>query len=751
MNPLAESASGMPLIGAPLIGQPLNRTDGHAKVTGAATYAAEHKLPGLLHAVIVTSTIAHGRIASIDTGDAERMRGVRLVMRHHNAPALPEKGRAGAGNPPAGRVLNLLQDDQVLYNNQPVAIVVAETLEQAQDAARTVRITYDAKAAVLDFELAKADLVTPDKVQGSTPDSSRGDHDAGWRDASSRIDATYTTPVENHNPLEPHATVATWNGEHLTLFDSTQYVSGDRTAVAKTLGMSPDQVRVICPFVGGGFGSKGSTWSHVVLAAMAARAAGRPVKLVLTRPQMFGMVGHRPQTEQRLQLGAAADGRLTAVRHHVISGSAFQEPWIEPSAIVTRMLYDSDSQHTTHRLARMHYGVPTFMRAPGEASGSFALESAIDELACAARIDPIALRMQNHAEREPEKGLPWSSKSLRQCYEQGAQRFGWAQRNPEPRSMRYGDLLVGWGMATAAYPANRQAASASATILSDGSAVVCSGSQDLGTGTYTVMTQIAADALGLPLEKVRFELGDTNQPHAPVSGGSQTVASVGPAVHAAATSVRAKLIAMAIDDAASLLHGMNADEIGIEAGWLFLRTLPARREPIARLIERNGGAPIEATSETKPGDEKKQFSMHSFGAVFVEVHVDPALGTVTVPRVVGAYGIGKLMNRKTGHSQLMGGVVWGIGMALQEKTEMDRLTGRAINANLGEYHVPVNADIGDIEIIVVDEDDPYINALGAKGIGEIGITGVAAAIANAVYHATGVRVRDLPITLDKLI
>ena len=751
MTAVVQSGDGTPVTGQPLIGQPVNRTDGHAKVTGLARYAAENAPPRLVHAVLVTSTIASGRISAIDSHDAEKMRGVLLVMTHRNAPQLPKKGRAGAGDMPAGRILNLLQDDEILYNNQPVALVVADSLEHAQDAARAVRLTYAATHATLDFETAKSVLVKPAKVQGSTADSDRGDDAGAWQAATARIDALYTTPVEHHNPMEPHATVASWDGEHLTLHDSTQYVSGVRNTVAKTFGIAPENVRVICPFVGGGFGCKGSTWSHVVLAAMAARAIGRPVKLVLERTQMFGMVGHRPRTEQQMQLGAVATGRMTAVHHDVIASSAFQEDWVEPSAIVTRMLYDSDSQHTSHRMARLHHGTPTFMRAPGEASGSFALECAIDELAYATQLDPIALRLQNYAEKEPEKGLPWSSKSLRRCYEIGAERFGWARRNPQPRSMRNGRMLVGWGMATATYPANRQAASASATILQDGTAVVRSGSQDLGTGTYTVMTQIAADALGMPMDKVRFELGDTSQPKAPVSGGSQTVASVGPAVHAAATAVRDKLIAMTVADPESPLHAIAADDIGCELGWLYRKSMPAQREPMAMVIKRNGSGAIEATSETKPGEEKKQFSMHSFGAVFVEVEIDPDLGMIRVPRIVAAYGVGNLMNQKTGRSQLIGGIVWGLGMALMEKTEMDLYNGRAVNGNLGEYHVPVNADIGDIDISVVEESDPHINSLGAKGIGEIGITGVAAAIGNAVYHATGKRIRDLPITLDKLL
>ena len=746
-----QPASGTARLGEPLIGQGLNRTDGIAKVIGTARYSAENTLPNLTHAVIITSTIASGRIAGVDSSAAEKMRGVILVMSHLNAPVLPKKGRAAAGLPPAGRVLSLLQDDAVHYNNEPVAVVVADTLEHAQDAARAVRISYIATAGALDFGAASATPIKPEKVQGSTADTSRGDTVAGWDHASSRVDVRYTTPTEHHNPMEPHATVAHWDGEHLTLHDSTQYVSGEREAIAKTFGIAPEQVRVICPYVGGGFGCKGSTWSHVALAAMAARRSGRPVKLVLERGQMFGMVGHRPQTAQHLQLGAAADGHLTAVRHDVMSATSMLEDWTESSAIVTRMLYASDSQRTSHRLARLNHGTPTFMRAPGEASGSFALECAMDELAYTAGIDPLTLRLKNYADTDPEKSLPWSSKSLRACYTAAAERFGWERRNPQPRSMRHGDMLVGWGMATATYPTLRSAASASATLLADGTAVVRSGSQDLGTGTYTVMTQIAADALGMPMEKVRFELGDTHLPKAPVSGGSQTVASVGPAVHAAARSVYAKLVALAVGDAASPLHGSSTDDVGSELGWLYLKSKPARREAMQTLMQRNRLEQLEATSEAAPGAEKKQFSMHSFGAVFVEVHVDPDLGTITVPRVVASYGIGKLMNRKTGHSQLMGGIVWGIGMALQEKTEMDLRTGRAVNGNLGEYHLPVNADIHDIDITVVDEIDPHINALGAKGIGEIGITGVAAAIGNAVFHATGKRIRDLPITLDRLL
>ncbi|NWK43545.1 xanthine dehydrogenase family protein molybdopterin-binding subunit [Ralstonia pickettii] len=729
------------------VGQPLDRTDGLLKVTGQARYAAEFQVPRLVHAVLVQSTVPAGRITRIDTHVAQAMPGVLLVMTHENAPRLPNGGKP-ALEPPAGRVLSLLQDDQVHYNGQPVALVVGDTLEHAQAAARMVRVEVAQQAARLDFETARADAHSPGKVQGQSADTMRGDLAAGMAQAAQRIEAVYGTPMETHNPMEPHATIAVWEGDSLTLYDSTQYVSGVRRTVAKTLGLSPDKLRVVCPFVGGGFGCKGSVWSHVVLAAMAARQAGRPVKLVLERPQMFGPVGGRPRTEQRIALGAGPDGRFTAISHDALTTTSMIEDWTEPCAIVTRMLYDTPHQRTTHRLARLNIGTPTFMRAPGEATGTFALEVALDEMAYALGIDPVELRLRNDAVQDPEKRLPWSSKSLAACYRAGAERFGWARRNPQPGSMRQGNTRVGWGMATATYPANRSAAAATARYLPDGTVQVESGSQDLGTGTYTVMTQVAADAMGVPVDRVHFSLGDTRMPEAPVSGGSQSAASVSPAVQAAGTQAREALIAAAVADANSPLHGLAAEEVTVADGFLSARS--GAREPVAAVVARYGRA-IEVTAKVQPGEEKQKFSMHSFGAVFVEVHVDADLGVVRVSRIVGSYGVGRLLNAKTGRSQLMGGIVWGMGMALFEESLLDPRYGRIVNNNLAEYHVPVNADVPDIDILVLDEADPHINPLGAKGIGEIGITGVPAAIANAVYHATGRRVRELPITLDKLI
>ncbi|MGF6650082.1 xanthine dehydrogenase YagR molybdenum-binding subunit [Paraburkholderia youngii] len=732
-----------------LIGQPLDRVDGLLKVTGDARYAAEFPGARLAHGVLVTSTIPAGTISSIDASRAEAGPGVLLVMTYQNAPRLPNGGKS-AFSPPAGRYLSLLQDNQVHYSNEPVAVVVADTLEHATDAARQLRIVYQPGTAALDFEQAKAHAHAPDKPQGRQTDTQRGSFEDGMQSGDVHIEATYTTPIEHHNPMEPHATMAHWDGPQLTVYDSTQGVSGTAQVLAKTFAIPVSDVRVISPLIGGGFGCKGSSWSHVSLCAMAARQTGRPVRLVLERPQMFGPVGARPRTEQHFVIAARHDGTLTAMRHDSISNTSMIEDWTETCCMVTRMLYAVPNQVTTHRLVQLNVGTPTFMRAPGETTGSFALESAMDELAVALEMDPLALRLKNYADSDPQEHKPWSGKSLRECYQIGAEKFGWSRRSHTPRSMRNGNTLIGMGMATATYPANRSEASALAQILPDGTAVVASGTQDIGTGTYTVMTQVAADALGFTPEQIHFALGDSSLPRAPVSGGSQSAASVSPAVRDAASQARSQLIALALADAASPVHGLPLDDVTVASGWVVSRSQPDKRDPAAAIIARAGGKPIEATATVKPGDEKQKYSFHSFGAVFVEVHVDAELGTIRVPRVVAVYDVGRVLNQKTARSQMMGGIVWGIGAAMQEESTLDERFGRFTNANLAEYHVPVNADIGTIDIAFIDRPDPYINSLGVRGIGEIGITAVVAAIANAVYNATGVRVRDLPITLDKV-
>ncbi|HZZ95057.1 MAG TPA: xanthine dehydrogenase family protein molybdopterin-binding subunit [Usitatibacter sp.] len=692
----------------PWVGRGIDRLDGPLKVTGHAKYAAEFEPGNLCHAVMVRSTIASGRIVAIDAAHAGGMPGVILVMTHENTPQLPQKGRA-AVNPPAGRELTLFQDTEIRYNGEPVALVVAETLEQAQEAAERVQVKYEAKEPILDFERAKRDAYKPEKMARSAPDAHWGDVERGLAEAEVRVDQVYTTPMEHHNPMEPHATIAHWEGPHLKLHDSTQYVAGVRETTAKTLGIPVEQVEVSSPFVGGGFGCKGSTWSHVVLAAMAARQVKRPVKLVVERRQMFGPVGGRPCTEQRVLLAARRDGTITALRHDVISHTSVFEDYTEPATQPTRALYGVANGAVTQRIARLNVGTPTFMRAPGESTGTFALECAMDELAQALGMDPVELRLRNHADADPSKGFPWSSKKLRECYADAARRFGWERRPREPGSLRDGRWLVGWGMATATYPAHMDKCKAVAMLESDGTYVVRCSTQDIGTGTYTIGAQVAAEALGVPLERVRFELGDSRFPRAPVSGGSMTAASVGMAVRNACLGLKEKVLA-------------------------------GERAPLSVELEYAPG-----------GEDQRKLGMRSFGAVFTEVRVDRDLGILRVPRVVATYSVGRLLNAKTGINQLQGGIVWGIGMALLEESVLDPRRGRFANSDLAEYHVPVNADIGTIDVTVVDENDTAFNALGARGIGEIGITGVAGAISNAVHHATGKRIRDLPITLDKLL
>jgi xanthine dehydrogenase YagR molybdenum-binding subunit len=730
-----------------VIGAALDRTDGVQKVTGGARYAAEFALPGLCHAVIVQSTIARGRVAALDASRAAHAPGVLLVMTHENAPRLPQGGRAGV-NPPAGRVLTLLQDADVHYNGQPIAVVVADTFEHAQAAADLVRATYAADAATLDFDAARATAYPPAKLLQGPVDLHRGHFDTGYAAADVRIDATYTTPMQHHNPMEPHATIAHWQDGTLTLHDATQYVSGVRETIAKVLGIDAAKVRVISPFVGGGCGCKGSMWSHVALAAMCARAVDRPVKLVLARWQMFGPAGGRPRTEQRIALGATRDGTLTAIRHAVISHTSAIEDFVEPSSVPTRMLYACPNADTTQRLVKLDVGTPTFQRAPGEATGTFAFEVAMDELAYALAMDPVELRMSNHADADPQDGKPWTSKHLLECYDSAATRFGWRNRDPLPGSMRTRDAWVGYGMATATYPAHRQAAQASARLWTDGTFIVASGSQELGTGTYTVMTQVAAQSLGVPPASVRFLLGDTALPRAPVSGGSTTAASVAPAVKAACDALRARILAAVVRDPQSAHYGVAPSELAIDDGRIV--AADGRSESLAAFAGRRG-VPLDAAAESKPGDEKTTYAAHSFGAVFAEVRIDPWIGRIRIPRIVGTYDVGTRLNARTALSQLRGGIVWGVGLALTEESLLDLATGHFANASLAEYHVPVNADIGELDVTFVDFPDTRFNPLGIRGIGEIGITGVAAAIDNAVFHACGVRVRDLPITVDKYL
>jgi len=698
------------------IGQGIDRVDGRLKVTGQARYAAEFAVPGVVHAVLVNSTIGAGAITGFDLTAAQAMPGVLAIITPDNAPKLRIKQQPVHAP--------LLQDRDVHFNGQHIAVVVADTLEQADAAASLIRVRYRRDEPVTSMDAVLGRAYTPKNFRnGARPaDSRRGDPDSAFDNATVKVDASYITPIEHHNPMEPHATIARWDGNRLTVWTATQGISSAQQTLASLFGIDQADVHVICPYVGGGFGCKGNTWPPATLAAMAAKVVGKPVKLAVTRAQMFTSNGYRPRTVQKLRFAADEQGHLVSMRHDGFS--QMSQPALgefsEPVGLATEMLYACPNVAVTHRLVATHASLPTYMRAPGLASGNFALESAIDELAVALRQDPLEFRLRNYAEQEPHQNRPFASKALRECYSQGAEAFGWSRRSHEPRSMRDGNVLIGWGMATSTYPTHRMPAAVRVRVGANGTALVQVGTQDLGTGTYTVMSQIAADELGIPVERIQFELGDSAFPHAPVSGGSMTVASVGPAVKAACEAVRAKLQA---DPGASL----------------------------PELLARHNMEFVEGTSEAKPGDEEKHYAMHAFGAQFAEVRIDADLGEIRVSRFVGAFDAGRVMNAKTARSQLIGGIVYGLGMALLEETHVDGESGRIVNANIAEYLVPVNADVPDIQTIIVPNDELISNPLGAKGIGELPMVGVAAAVANAVYHATGVRVRKVPIRIEDLL
>jgi xanthine dehydrogenase YagR molybdenum-binding subunit len=730
-----------------MIGKPIDRIDAHLKVTGAAKYAAEFNVPNAVHAVLVQSTIAAGTITGFDLKEAEGMPGVLAIITPDNAGKLshPEKVQQAVAGP-------LLQNKDILFNGQHVAVVVAETLEQAQAAASAVRVTYSRGEATTSMDAMLGQAYVPKHFRNGQrpPDSNRGDPDGAFNGGAVKLDTTYITPIEHHNPMEPHATIAMWDGDKLTVCTTTQGIGGAQASLAGQFGIDKADVRVICPYLGAGFGSKGNTWPPATLAALAARQVKRPVKLVVTRAQMYTSNGYRPRTVQKLKVAAEASGTLIALRHDGFT--SMSQPslgeFAEPVALATEMLYACPNVAVTHRLVALNAALPTYMRAPGEASGVFALESAMDEMAVALKMDPIEFRLRNYAETDPHENKPFASKALRACYEQGAKAFGWEKRSAEPRSMRDGDTLIGWGVATSTYPTNRLPSAVKVRMDGAGNVVVQCGTQDIGTGTYTVMTQVASDALGIPVHRIRFELGDSNLPAAPVSGGSMTVASVAPSVQAACGALVDKIKDLALADQNSGWQGQSREALQVRDGMV---VGPDRQVPVSALLERDGHRFIEAEAKTQPGEEKQKFSMHAFGAQFAEVRVDPDLGTIRVSRFVGAFDAGNLLNAKTARSQLIGGITYGIGMALLEETLVDSETGRIVNSNVAEYLMPVNADVPEIETIVVQNDDQNSNPLGAKGIGELPMVGVAAAIANAVYHATGVRVRKVPIRIEDIL
>jgi xanthine dehydrogenase YagR molybdenum-binding subunit len=730
----------------------MSRVDGVAKVTGKAKYAAEFRAPNLAYGFLVLGTIAKGSIKSIDTREAEKSGGVVRIFTHLNTPKFGPKPPVEEA-PPRGtrpeedKSFRALQSDRIFFNAQPVALVVAETYEQARFAARLVKVTYNTAKHVTDTEAARGTARIPPRV----PDVRRGNPEEAMKSAAVKVEAEYRIPIEHHNPMEPHAAVAYWQADKLTIFDKTQNVYGVREHLASSFGIPPENVNVISPFVGGAFGASLRPNYYPALTAMAARELKRPVKIVYTRTQMFTGHGYRPYTIQKIALGSDSSGKLSSMIHEAVHNTSAFEVFNDGTTNFTRQVYACPNLYAPLKVVDTDLNTPTWMRAPGAVSGMFALECAMDELAYSLKIDPLELRLINYAETDPESGKPWSSKALRECYRLGAEKFGWKNRKFEPRSMRDGRLLVGWGTATGVWGAFQREANARITLRVDGTAHVSSATSDIGPGTYTVMTMIAAEYLGLRADNVQFELGDTKFPRAPSQGGSQTTSSVGSAIYGAALAIGARLLTLANEGSDSPLQGAAAADVEMLDGRLQLRGNGARSVNIADVMRRHGLREISETFTARPSPEREKYALLAHGAQFIEVKVDPDLGTVRVTRAIEVSACGKIMNPKASHSQEIGGIVWGIGMALQEATEIDHRYGRIMNPNLQHYHVPVNADVHQIETEFIEEDDRIVNPLGVKGMGELGMVGIPAAIANAVFHATGRRIRELPITPEKLL
>lgn len=730
-----------------IIGDAINRVDGFLKTTGSARYAADYPVENLAYGVPIVSTIASGKVAGIDSTAAEKAPGVLAIITRENIPKLKKPKNDFGSATKLGEERPLFDDDKIYYAGQYLGLVVADSLERAILAGGLVKVDEREQEPLLDLEKGKIFEPADDFARTKY---SRGDAAAAMKSAERRIQQTYSTPVEHHNPIEPSAATAVWDGDRLTLYECSQWVVGARNVVADTLGISRDKVRIVSNFVGGGFGCKGFIWPHSVLAAIAAQKVQRPVKVVLSRQQMFTAVGHRGATKQQMSLGATNDGKLVVIDHENLTHASMVDDFIERCGVITSFLYECPNVRIRNRGSRVNIATPTPMRAPGESPGLFALESALDELAWDLKVDPIELRLRNYAEEDPEKGLPYSGKSLRECYALGKEHFEW-QPQGAPRSHPDGRYLIGWGMATATYPGYRNVGSARIRILPDETVVVSSATQDLGTGTYTTMTQVASETLTVPPKQIRIELGDSTLPPGPVSGGSMTTASITPAVFAAAQDVLLKLKHCAIEDEKSPMYKLKPDDIDVKDGHLQVRSNPAKKVTFGNVLRSQKVAMIEAEAETAPGAELKKYAFHSFGAQFTKVRVDSDTGEIRVMKHLAVFDIGRVINPKTARSQAIGGVTMGLGMALLEHTVYDHKHGRVVTNNLADYAVPVHADVKNVDALFVQKPDFIINPVGARGVGEIGITGVAASVANAVYHATGIRVRDLPITPEKML
>ena len=733
------------------VGQPISRVDGRLKVTGGARFTADIRLEGIVHAAIVYSTIANGRTVSIDTAAAENAPGVLAVLTHKNMPRM--KALPWSHLRPQGQTYLPLQDDQIHYAGQPVALVVAATLDLATFAGTLIKVEYDARPPVVfDPRTAKEDAVEPPQRMWPLS-SSIGDANKAIAGAAVKIEQTYTMPDRHHNPMEPHASLAVWddNGT-LTLYDSTQMVVGTRKLVSLVLGVAEEKINVVCEFLGGGFGGKSWSWPHTLLAALAAKVVNRPVRLPLSRAQMYSMVGHQAATVQTIALGADRDGTLTGIRHDSVNPTSVFDDYVEYAAMASRHLWRANGGiATSHKLVHVNRNSPVVLRAPMEAQGHFALECAMDELAYATGVDPVELRLRNDTDTDPYSGRPFSTRALRVCLTKGAARFGWDKRTPEPRSMRDGRFLIGQGVAAAIYTHWRWPGKARVTLNRDGSALVEAAAHDIGTGTYTIMTQVAADALGLAPSKLAVRLGDTRLPESHPAIGSATTANATAAVMLAAQAAREKAVELALTGRDAPFAGAAAKDVTVAEGRLALKKTNLNIT-YAELLARNGLASLVGDGDYSPNEEVSgPKAIFSFSAVFAEVRIDPDLGLVRLNRVVGAYDAGRIINPKTARSQAIGGIIWGTGQALLEQSETDPASGQFINRNYSGYLVPTNADIPELDALFVDGFDEEASPLGAKGLGELSAVSVAPAITNAVYHATGTRVRDLPITIEKLL
>ena len=732
-----------------LIGAPVSRVDGPMKVAGEAKFAAEFAMEGLTFAALAFATIAKGRITAMDTAAAQAAPGVVLVMTHLNAPRLnPTPPFGSAAKAAGGDDIPVMQDDRICWNGQPIAVVLGETQEAADHAAALITVTYAAEPAVTSLDEARGQGATPGSFMGEPLKLEVNDAEALLAAAPHRVDARYTTPRHNHNPIELHAVTLAWSGNELRIHDASQAVDHAAWSIAQVFGIEEAQVHVTSPYVGGGFGSK-TLWQHQILAAAAARMAQRPVRLVVSREGVFRIVGGRTITEQRVALGAQDDGAFDAVIHTGVVAMTSHNNMPEPFILPTRSTYASQSFKLEVDTLNLSMVANTFMRAPGEAVGSFGLESAVDELAHAMGMDPIDLRLRNEPEKDPTSGLPFSQRAVERTWREGAERFGWDRRSAAPGGRREGDWQVGVGCATATYPYHRMPGGAARlTLTRDGRATVAVAAHEMGMGTATAQSQVAAERLGLPLDRVEFVYGDNTLPGVVLAGGSQQTASIGAGMIAAHRKLVAELLKLAGND--SPLAGLKPDEVGgLDAGLAALDD-PERFESYASILQRAQRETISAEGEAPPPLELQHWSMHSHGAMFCEVRVNAVTGEVRVSRFLGSFDCGRILNAKTAASQFRGGIIMGLGLALMEETQFDERSGRIMNPSLAEYHVPVHMDVPHIEVIWTDEPDPRAPA-GARGIGEIGITGVGAAVANAVFNATGKRVRDLPITLDKLL